>query len=43
MLREEGIEEDDTIHGGWYANTLCQTASALLVLLEGLTTQVVAR
>ena len=38
---KEGVEDDDTIHGGWYANTLSQTAGAALALTEGLTSQVV--
>ena len=43
VFQEEGVEDDDTIHGGWYANTLCQTSGAVMVLLEGLSTQIVAR
>jgi len=42
VLAEEAIEADHTIHGGWYANTLSQTAGAILALQEGLTTQVVS-
>ena len=42
VFSEEAVEDDDTIHGGWYANTLCQTSAALLVLLEGLRSQVTA-
>jgi len=41
VLAEEAVEEDDTIHGGWYANTLSQSAGAILALLAGLTSQVV--
>jgi hypothetical protein len=43
MLREKAIEGDDTIHGGWYANTLSQTASAIFALSEGFGTQVTYR
>lgn len=39
-LEQEAVEDDDTIHGGWYANTLSQTAGALLALIEGLKSQV---
>jgi hypothetical protein len=39
-LETEAVEDDNTIHGGWYANTLSQTAGALLALVEGLTSQV---
>jgi hypothetical protein len=42
VLAEEAIEDDDTIHGGWYANTLCQSAASLLALLEGLESQVLS-
>jgi len=43
VIAEEGLEEDGTIHGGWYANTLSQSAGAILALLAGLTSQVVSR
>ena len=42
VLIEEAVEADDTIHGGWYANTLSQTGGALLALLEALTSEVVS-
>lgn len=40
VLRDEAIEEDDTIHGGWYANTVSQTCGAIFALSEGLSSQV---
>ena len=39
-FEKEAVEDDDTIHGGWYANTLSQTAGAVLALVEGLASQV---
>jgi len=40
-IRKEGVEADDTIHGGWYAKGVGQTAGAILSLIEGLSSQVV--
>jgi hypothetical protein len=42
VLAEEAIEDDNTVHGGWYANSLSQSSAAILVLLEGLTAQVIS-
>lgn len=42
VLTEEGLEDDDTIHGGWYANAVSQTCGAILALSEGLSSQVSA-
>ena len=35
-----GVEDDDTIHGGWYANAVSQTCGAIFALCEGLSSQV---
>jgi hypothetical protein len=35
VLETEAVEQDGTIHGGWYANTLSQTAGAIFALSEG--------
>lgn len=43
VLSEEAIGEGGTVQGGWYANTVTQTAGAMLAILEGLSAQVVAR
>ncbi len=43
VLDEEAIEDDGTIHGGWYANTLSQTAGAIFALSEGFGPQAVAK
>ncbi|MDA1193999.1 MAG: hypothetical protein O2894_02335 [Planctomycetota bacterium] len=42
VLAEEAILETGTIKGGWYANTVTQTAGALLAMLEGLSSEVVS-
>jgi hypothetical protein len=42
VLADEGVEDDDTIHGGWYANTVSQTCGAIFALTEGLSSQVSA-
>ncbi len=41
-FQKEAVEADGTIHGGYYANGISQTAGAILALTEGLMTQVVA-
>jgi hypothetical protein len=43
VLDEQAIREDGTVQGGWYANTVTQTSGAILALLAGLSSQVVAR
>ncbi len=43
VLDEQAIREDGTVQGGWYANTVTQTSGAILALIEGLSSQVVAR
>lgn len=43
VLAEEALGADNTVQGGWYANTVTQTAGAILAILEGLSSEVVAR
>ncbi len=43
VLAEEATGADDAVQGGWYANTVTQTAGAMLAILEGLEARVVAR
>jgi hypothetical protein len=43
VLQTEAIGEAGTIPGGWYANTLSQTAGAILALCEGFGPEVIYR
>ena len=43
VLAADAVGEDDVIQGGWYANTLTQSAGAILAMLEGLDAQIVSR